>query len=139
MASVRRPGQAGKLIADKRLGLRSKIWPDLDEDKLWLRTRAKGFTTIPRTLPLVLRILDSLSRGRPLSSVYLDLWARVHDECIVQISNPRERAFYSGFSGQRAVLVWRERMQKLADLGFIDAKPGANGPFSMSCFGIHIS
>ena len=33
-------------------------------------------------------------------------------------------ATYAGFSGQRAVRTWRERLAKLAELGFIDIKYG---------------
>jgi hypothetical protein len=38
-------------------------------------------------------------------------------------------AFEAGFSGERAVTTWRQRMQSVLDLGFIDAKPGSSGDF----------
>ena len=35
----------------------------------------------------------------------------------------------TGFSGERAVTTWKQRMKILQELGFIDAKPGASGDF----------
>ena len=39
-------------------------------------------------------------------------------------------AFESGFTGQRAEATWNGRMKTLVDFGFIDAKPGASGPYN---------
>jgi len=109
----------------KRLQLRSKLWPDLDESMLWLRKEKVGFTTIPRTMTLIGRILDQLSgKGVPLFSTYLSLWCRVYDEAFVEIRNERELAFESGFTGSRGVATWRARMRKLQELHFISIKPG---------------
>jgi hypothetical protein len=55
--------------------------------------------------------------------VYWDLWARVFDEGFIVVKNPAELAFSSGYSGQRAVRTWTERMRELKALGFIDYKP----------------
>lgn len=38
-------------------------------------------------------------------------------------------AFEAGFSGERAVTTWRQKMQSLVDLGFIDARAGSSGDF----------
>ena len=37
-------------------------------------------------------------------------------------------AYYSGFSRERAERTWATRMRILKELGFIDIKPGTNGP-----------
>jgi hypothetical protein len=72
-----------------------------------------------------MRIMDYLSgKGSPVSLVYLDLWCRTFDEAFLQITKAEEMATYAGFSGQRAVRTWRERLAKLAELGFIDIKYG---------------
>jgi hypothetical protein len=63
-------------------------------------------------------------KGSPVSLVYLDLWCRTFDEAFLQITKTEEMATYAGFSGQRAVRTWKERLAKLADLGFIDIKYG---------------
>lgn len=119
-------------ITKKQLKLREQLWPGLDEDRLWTRTEKDGFTTIPRTMPLILQIMDDLSKGKPVSSTYLELWCRAYDECFVTLTKPTELAFHSGFTGQRALATWRSRMQILMDLGFIDLKPGPSGPMSYS-------
>ena len=106
MSNVRR-----KKIAQKQLKLRERLWPSLDEARLWLRTEKAGFTTIPRTMPLILQIMDALSKGKPVSSTYLEIWCRAYDDCFVTLAKPVELAFYSGFTGQRALATWRSRMQ----------------------------
>lgn len=110
----------------KRLAMRNKFWPDVKESDLWLRSTRVGFTTIPRTMPLIGRIMDHLSgKGLPLFGTYLSLWCRVYDEAFVEVRNDRELAFESGFSGGRGEVTWRTRMRYLRDFGFIDIRPGA--------------
>ncbi len=121
-------------IAAKQLKLREKLWPDLDETTLWIRTQKQGFTTIPRTMPLVLRIMDSLSNGRPVGSTYFELWCRARDDCFVTLNRPDEMAFHAGFAGQRGVTTWRGRLRILNEIGFIDVKPGPSGPYSYALF-----
>jgi hypothetical protein len=116
-------------IAKKTLKLRTQLWPKITEDMLWDRTKKKGFTTIPRTMPYFLQLMDDLSSGKPVSSTYMVLWCRTFDENMVTIANPREWAFESGFSGQRAELTWRTRMKRLEELGFIQTQPGPSGQY----------
>jgi hypothetical protein len=76
-------------------------------------------------MPLIMRIMDYLAgKGTPVSQVYLDIWCRTFDEAFLQITKSDEMATYAGFSGQRAVRTWKERLTKLAELGFIDIKYG---------------
>lgn len=109
----------------KRLALRNTFWPDVADETLWLRKNRVGFTTIPRTMNLIGRIMDQLSgKGMPLFGTYFTLWCRVYDEAFVEVRNDRELAFESGFSGGRGEVTWRTRMRKLQALGFIDIRPG---------------
>ena len=117
-------------IAAKRRRLRDQLWPDLTEDRLWNRKSAAGFITIPRTMPLIAKILDEISEQGPLSSTYIELWCRSHDESIVDIRNPQEHAFFAGFTGQRSVQTWTRRMRELQRLGFIITQAGASGEFN---------
>jgi hypothetical protein len=73
--------------------------------------------------------MDAMSSGAPLSSTYLALWFRQHDDCMVTIDNYNVIAFEAGFTGQKAKYTWMNRMKKLATLGFIDTKPGTSGDF----------
>jgi hypothetical protein len=119
-----------KSLSERRKRLRNNLWPDVPESRLWLRTQRIGFTTIPRTMGLIGRIIDQMSgKGFPLSSTYLTLWCWVFDEAFVEIRNPKEFAYESGFSGPRGESTWRSRMRRLEELGFIMSKPGIVGEF----------
>jgi len=118
-------------IAAKQLALRNQLWPDIPEDGIWDRKAKVGFTTIPRTLPHIMRIMDSMSNGKPVSSTYFDLWCRMHDEAFVLLaSKQQEMAYSSGFAGQRGIQTWAQRIDILDKLGFIKLAPGSAGPRS---------
>jgi len=117
-------------MTKRTLELRAQLWPELDGSLLWDRTTAKGFTTIPRTMPHILDIMDDLAgKGTPVSKVYLSLWCRVFDEGMLEIKSYEDLAFEAGFSGQRAVTTWKQRMALLVDLGFVRAETGARGEY----------
>jgi hypothetical protein len=118
------PAKANAILT-RQLEVRKKLWPEVSEAMTWNRLKRDGFVTMPRAMPLIMRIMDYLSgKGTPVSLVYLDLWCRTFDEAFLQITKAEEMATYAGFSGQRAVRTWRERLAKLAELGFIDIKYG---------------
>ena len=116
-----------KIIDQKKLAMRQKLWPDISDAHLW--TTRKGWLTVPRTLPLLMRIMDTLAdTGKPVSPTYLDLWCRTYNDSFVIAAKPHEMAFYAGFSGQRAQNTWMGRIRQLVDLGFILISDGASGP-----------
>ena len=119
----------GNTIAKKQLLQREQLWPGA-EPWLWHRKANKGFATIPKTMPLLLQIMDDLSNGKPLSTTYLGLWCDTWDNSMVNVSKHQEMAHAAGFSGQRAVYTWSGRMQLLKSLNFIDIKPGRSGAIS---------
>ncbi len=125
---ARRPTKYIKKIMD----LRARLWPDLLEDELWHHKKFDGFTSIPRTIPIILSIIDDLTKGAPASSTYLELWCRAFPEMYVSLAKPDEHAFYSGFIGQRARRTWMDRIRKLRDLGFIYVAEGSAGELSHS-------
>lgn len=111
--------------------LRQKLWPDVDfEKQLWHRKRNDGFTTVPRTMPLIMSIIDDLTKGGPAGMTYAELWCRTFDEMYVSLSKSKEMAFCSGFTGQRAERTWAEKIRKLAELGFLKIKGGQAGQLS---------
>lgn len=119
-----------KSAPERRKQLREQLWPEIAERNLWLRKQRQGFTTIPRTMNLIGRIMDQYSgKGYPIQQTYLTLWCWVFDEGLIDIRNPREFAYESGFSGPRGEATWRSRMRRLQDLGFILTKPGLAGEF----------
>lgn len=119
-----------KKVGKKNAVLRDKLWPDLNRLDLWDRHEYDGFTTVPRTLPIVMNIIDDLTKTKPASKAYLSLWMQAYDEMYVSLKSADDMAFQSGFIGQRAVRTWKERVQSLAELGFIRIATGSRGAFS---------
>ena len=117
-----------KKIEEKQTELRRHVFGDLDQRHIWDRKTAKGFTTIPRTMPLIGIIMDTLAgKGKPVSSTYLELWCHSNDAGFVTLSKQANIAYASGFSGLRGIATWKERLRKLEDLGFIGTRPGVSG------------
>jgi hypothetical protein len=113
------------------------LWPGVTNDHLWYRRDRDGFASIPRTMPLMMSIMDDLSgKGFPVGQTYLEMWCRLFDECFLTLNRPEELAFHAGFVGQRAVRTWRDRVRRLRDLGFLDLKSGPMGELSYALFGI---
>lgn len=96
---------------------------------VWRRTTNDGFTTLPRTLPIVMQAIDARTKGKPAGHTLFCLWARSPDHPVIMIDNPATFAAEAGFSGERAVDTWRKRMKQLRDLWMIQTKPGASGEF----------
>lgn len=116
-------------MEEKAAKMRKDFWPNIKDDDLWDRIRNDGFTTVPRTMPLIMNIIDSLSKNQPAGQAYFVLWCHVFYESFVTIENPLVFAAETGFSGERALTTWKQRMKTLQELGFIDAKEGASGVF----------
>ena len=70
---------------EKAKALRDSFWPDLDESRLWNRKTSNGFTTIPRTMPLIMNIIDVLSKNKPAGRTYFALWCRSFDQSFLVI------------------------------------------------------
>ncbi len=119
-----------KRIREKQLALRAQLFPQVKAEDLWDRRVHTGFATVPRTMPLVMRIMDIMSKGEPVSATYFDLWCRAFDDAFISLKGAPEMAFSSGFSGQRAVQTWKKRIGILAELGFIKLAAGSGGTAS---------
>jgi hypothetical protein len=130
--SVKSAKTGASKLREKREKLKIDLWGDeLDTLKVWDRKKHNGFTTIPRVIPQLNRIMDKYSgKGKPVSSTYLSLWCNVFDEGLIEIKEKNRFAFESGFSSERAVTTWKSRMRELEKLKFISSKNGANGEFS---------
>ena len=109
----------------RREELREAYWPNAIP---WTGRNATGWFFAPRTLPLLLLLLRSkgLSGRKDPSRVYLALLARHVDNGVIEIAQEADLAYESGYTGQRAVRTWQERMQLLADLGLIKIQPSGN-------------
>src|SRR5580704_12240137 len=114
-------------VAIRRQELRDILWPG-EGVKLWHRSTEDGYSTIPRTLPLVMTLIDQLKdKGRDISRVYFDLWCRQVDDSFVDVSDEESFAYSSGFTTTgRNVRSWRERIEVLRELGFISVRPNGS-------------
>ncbi|WP_425406814.1 hypothetical protein [Hwanghaeella sp.] len=120
-----------RTILQRQLDARAKLWPEITDKMLWNRKKRDGFVTVPRTLPLMMSIMDDLSdKGFPVGQTYFELWSRLLDEFFLTLNRPEEMAFHAGFSGQRALRTWKDRVRRLNDLGFIEVKSGPLGDLS---------
>jgi hypothetical protein len=85
-----------------------------------------GFAQIPRTVPLIATLLDNLTKKINPGRVYVDLWFKSFEDYMLTITDEPGMAFSSGFSNEsRAVRSWRERIDGIKNLGFIEIQPGA--------------
>src|SRR6266404_6012226 len=111
--------KAPNKVALRRRQLRDGFWPD-EAGKLWHRTTEDGYSTVPRTLPLVMTLIDELKdKGKDIARVYFDLWCRQIDDSFVEVTDEESFAYSSGFTTTgRNVRSWRERIEMLRDLGF---------------------
>jgi hypothetical protein len=120
-----------KEIALKNIGIRNIHWPDVTDDMLWSTKKHDGWTIIPRTMPVIFKIMDELAgKGKPVSSVYFAIWCRAREEHVIKLNDLADFIKDSGFTGIRAKYTWKERMQKLIDLEFIKAVDDGNKNFS---------
>lgn len=112
----------GKSIRSKDVELRDTFWPDA-EDRIWDRNRFDGYTTVPKTMPLLMRALDELSKGKPLGATYFALWCATWDNGFVRLGRTPDLAYASGFTGPRGARGWQERVKLLEAFGFVEIRP----------------
>ena len=130
MATARQSRIRAQRIKERAVQRRQELWPEIPMEKNWSRQGSYGFSTVPRTLALVGMIADTLAeKNKRVSSTYWGLWCRVWDTGVVIIENEYELATEAGFSGERRVYTWRDRIKQLVRLRFIEVKEGPKGPY----------
>lgn len=127
-------GRRQRDIAKRQIETRSKLWPELEAPMLWHMDN-EGWVAVPRLMPLMMSIMDDLSgKGYPVGQTYLEMWCRLREEQFLTLNRPEEMAFHAGFEGQRALRTWKDRVQRLANLGFVGLKSGPLGDLSYAVF-----
>jgi len=103
----------------KREQLRDQLFPG-SANEIYDRNVHDGFSTVPRTLGLMLTPLEQLAeKGKNVSRVYSELWFRTPDCKFIEVDDEDGIAYASGLSVRR----WRERIDILQELGFVKVKP----------------
>lgn len=119
-----------KEIEERNEKKRKELWPEVPIEHSWNRLESDGYSTIPRTLTLFGTIANRLAqKNKRVSTTYFGLWCRVRDTGVVTIDNEYEISTEAGFSGERRIYTWRDRMKQLRELGFIKIQEGPKGPF----------
>jgi hypothetical protein len=106
------------------------MWPG-SRDKVWPRADEKGWFKGPRTLPLIISLVNTKQmRGDiDIAPTYLALLAENRDEGLVEIRSEADMAQLSGFkSDARGLRMWRERIRKLEDIGLVRVFPRGRQP-----------
>jgi hypothetical protein len=113
----------------RKVELREKLWPGVKQEHIWERSR-DGFGSVPRALPLIITIMNYLSdTGKPVGGAYLELFCRLRDEGFISLNQQEDMALASGFTGQRYLHTFRDRLSKLEEMEFISLKDGASNRF----------
>jgi len=89
----------------KRQNLREQLWPGSSAE-VWNRKVGKGFTTIPRTLGLMMTLIEELTERKEdhdVWKVYFELWCRAFDEGFLDGPDEESCAFAAGFTTERSV------------------------------------
>ncbi|WP_435635346.1 hypothetical protein ACSC9U_05225 [Pseudomonas solani] len=129
MANAKQASVKKLKMAERAQQMMDIYFPNQPPQWLWRRKTNDGFTTLPRTLPIAMQIIDQQSKGKPAGHTLFCLWARSPDHPVITIENPSTFAAEAGFLGERAVDTWRRRMKKLRELQFILTRPGSSGEF----------
>jgi hypothetical protein len=119
------------------IDIRKLHWPEVKDEDLWLLDAATkkrgGFSQVPRTLALMLNIINNIAKrmyGKsiPAGKTYLVLWMYHFSEGLVKIHSEAVAAYEAGYDGQRNVTTFRAHMKLLQEIGFIDYRKGPKGP-----------
>ena len=119
------------------IDIRKLHWPEVKDEDLWLLDAATkkrgGFSRVPRTLGLMINIVNNITKrmyGKsvPAGKTYLVLWMHHFSEGLVKIHSEADAAYEAGYDGQRNITTFRTHMKILQEIGFIDFRKGPKGP-----------
>ena len=99
-----------------RKAVQETHWPG-SEGRVWPLPKDVGWCQVPRTLPLILEIMNQkgIAPGVDLSRTYLSLFCLNLGDGVVEVNDDAEMATWAGLSKK----TWLARMEKLRELGFI--------------------
>jgi hypothetical protein len=111
--------------AKARVQVRNSKWPDSDERR-WPRDVEEGWAKMPRSLPLILAILNQkdVSGGVDPGPTYVALLAHNMGDGLVEIDDDQEMATMCGLMKK----TWAQRIRLLEKLGMVEVAPKLTRP-----------
>jgi hypothetical protein len=88
-----------------------------------------GWCQMPRTVPMIASLLDSIAGKDKPGKLYVTLWSYAFADGFVEIPDPARVALEAGYVTKRGERTFEERMRQLRDLEFIQAQPLGNREF----------
>jgi hypothetical protein len=121
---------ASRASKDRRTELREEHWPGV---RAWGSKKEVGYFNAPRTLPLILELIDrkSFSGKDNVGRVYLELFSRHMGEGVIEMTFEQEHAHAAGYQSTRWQRSWRDRMKVLQDLGLISIQQKGGRPYGL--------
>ncbi len=108
---------------------RRELFPNVSPEDVW-NTGLDGWSCVPRTMPIILKAIRELTKGVAADTTYHALWSNSLSEAIVEVMNRGSLIASSGYTGPSSERLWRERMRKLEELGFIEIASGGTQDIS---------
>lgn len=134
--NVKQAQKKGAKAKQTNIDLRKVHWADVKDEDIWLLSNEHkrfGFAQVPRTLSLVINIINEIAKKKygkavPAGKTYFALWLHHYGEGLVRIASEAQIAYEAGYGGQRNVSTFRQHMEVLKEIGFIDFRKGVKGP-----------
>jgi len=84
-------------------------------------------------LPFLGRMMDEMSKNFPVSETYNALWCWTWDNnAFTRLNRMDEMAFAAGFTGQRGVRTFQDRLKRLEAMGFVELKAAGNSKMAFA-------
>jgi hypothetical protein len=118
--NVKQAQKKGEKAKQTNIDLRKVHWADVKDEDIWL-------------LSLVINIINEIAKKKygkavPAGKTYFALWLHHYGEGLVRIASEAQIAYEAGYGGQRNVSTFRQHMEVLKEIGFIDFRKGVKGP-----------
>ena len=134
--NMKQAQKKGEKAKQTSIDLRKVHWPDVKNEDIWLlsnENKRSGFAQVPRTLSMVINIINDIAKRKygkamPAGKTYFALWLHHWGEGLVRIASEQQIAYEAGYGGQRNVSTFRQHMEVLKEIGFIDFRKGVKGP-----------
>src|SRR5437667_9813910 len=94
------------------------LFADVPKEEPWSNS-LKGWSWVPRTMPLILQAIRLMSKGTSAAETYFALWCNCVSESIVEMNNRPMLIASAGYTGPSNERTWKDRIRNLAQLGIL--------------------